>query len=713
MTNAINASDYRAKDRHKTVELPQITRVEYMRKLNEEAKRNSFIHQIMRAIQKETKSLGRDAQNIGNRKIGKQTVKERAQGFAKSARMTTLSLAKTLGLDKAMRRFKPQSKRVLAQTKRAVKPVAKNLELDARATGLDKAVANAPGEAQKVNKGFAYGFAKFLQNPGKSVMQATSHVQHAFKLAAHSVAVLPKTLQQGPDKFHKALDKIDEAKINMAMNSMTRSKTRLNARRENNMELGKVNKQGLSLEEAPQGGFYFVAHKDTKIPTGQTNGRGQVYMHMKKGQHTATIVPQGRKSMQALARYSHGDRNITMNADSNSRIILGKNLKNPDILNAKTAGNLTLRNSVLNLDKNADLGKNVILQNSQVKANDKLQDLHMNNSHADFQGSVKDSSFDNCYNIQNSGTMNGVTGRASSIVNRTNMKDALIERSSVETNAKNDFQQATVRDAQLNGTTVVGDYTSKDPNKRTIIQHGHYEDSQVRASNLDIGTNSYVRGSSIAGSYAKNQSPLTSRIMMNGSNVQSSTLSAKNGQQQQYSGADLQHVLAVGNQKVVNSSINASKDNPTFLRNADLNSVLSSTRSTPVAFAEVRLDGKGKQISDNNIPKMLQLVKHGAAYNLMRRITGYVTNGKPLSTINTKRGKMVPADQINTVSSNLASPVEGAIMRMLHIKDFTPQRDRAGLSIRHIARSRAPHQEAKRAPQYTTQHEPEPVGPDL
>ena len=97
----------------------------------------------------------------------------------------------------------------------------------------------------------------------------------------------------------------------------------------------------------------------------------------------------------------------------------------------------------------------------------------------------------------------------------------------------------------------------------------------------------------------------------------------------------------------------------------------------------------------------------------MRRITGYVTSGKPLSTINTKRGKMAPADQINTVSNNLASPVEGAIMKMLHIKDFTPQRDRAGLSIRHIARSHAPHQEAKRAPQHTTQREPEPVGPDL
>lgn len=694
----ININDYRAASRHKYAKKPDISRVDYMRKLREEAKENSFMQQMVNLFKTQTKALGKA-------KIGKQTVAQRANGFVHGAQMTTAALAKDLGFDKMFRKLQHKSKPALARGKQMMNNVRKNLTLDAKAANLDK----APGEIQKFNKGFAHGFAAFLKDPKASIRQASGHVQHAFAQVGQKIKNTPSFLVAAPAAYHKMLDKFDERKINMAMNSMTHSQARLDARRQNNIELGKVNKQGLSLEPNPKGGFYFVAHKDTKIPTGRSDGRGQQYMHLAKGQHTATIVPQGRKAMQALAHYSHGDKAITLGADSNSTIVLGKHLKNPDILNSKTAGNLSMRSSYLKLDKDAELGLGVDLDHSRAEVNGKTTGLHMKHSNGKFNGPVKDSDFENCYNVVNNGSMDSVNATASAIHNNTHMKDATIARSVVNTSAKNDFQQVDVQDAQLDNTTAVGNYLSKDPNKRTFIKHGHYIDSQVRASNLDIGTNSTVHNSSISGSYARNQDPLTSSLTMDGSNVENSTMALKHGQRQMYNGADLSSVLATGNQSLLNSSLRGSKKFPVFLRNAQLKNVLSNTQLTPIALTETTFDGKGKQLTDRNIPKMIQAQAHGAAYNLMRKITGYTTTGKPLSTIQTKRGKMAPIDQINTVSNNIVSPKEGFMLKALHLKDFVTQRALKGLKVEHEGRSKVPVQNQRQG----SHRQVEAVGPEL
>ena len=198
----ININDYRAASRHKYAKKPDVSRVDYMRKLREEAKENSFMQQMVNLFKTQTKALGKA-------KIGKQTVAQRANGFVHGAQMTTAALAKDLGFDKMFRKLQHKSKPALARGKQMMNNVRKNLTLDAKAANLDK----APGEIQKFNKGFAHGFAAFLKDPKASIRQASGHVQHAFAQVGQKIKNAPSFLVAAPAAYHKALDKFDERKI--------------------------------------------------------------------------------------------------------------------------------------------------------------------------------------------------------------------------------------------------------------------------------------------------------------------------------------------------------------------------------------------------------------------------------------------------------------------------------------------------------------------
>lgn len=494
---------------------------------------------------------------------------------------------------------------------------------------------------------FLQGFNNFIHHPREAVHKAAHQAKYGFAALQDRIA---RFNRENKAKGMSPTDALMAMLTAKRLARMKQKQAQLEKRqaqfKRRTLELGVPNKQGMSLERDKNGNFYFLANKDTQIPTGP-NTPDQVF---KKGDRTGLIVPQGRKSLQTLAEYSHGDRDLTLGFDSKSTIILGKNLDNPDIFGPDS--NMHINNSVVELDGQGKLDGTTI-DNSHVKATAPIKDTLISDSTLNTSGPMNNDTLQDVVNGYNSGNIDDCQFSNSTLANAGILKGSRFMNTSLQQGLDNVINYTDAQNAQISNVNALGDEHN---HRETELYNGNFANSDIQNSQLNLGNLSHLNGSAVANSRIVNQDLSSGQFNIDNAALDNSTLSVDRGQTQNIKDTALGTVLATGRQDLDRVDLNADPNNPAFLHNTNIKRFKMLPHNMALNLHDVRFDGRNRELMPSQLAPQYDS-KQGAAYILLKRITGLV-NGKALHDVQTRNGIMTPTDQINAVSRNLAENSE-------------------------------------------------------
>lgn len=494
---------------------------------------------------------------------------------------------------------------------------------------------------------FSQGFSNFIHHPREAVQQAAHQAKYGFTALQDRIARFNRENKaKGLNPANALMSMLTAKRLARLKQKQAQLEKRQAQFKRRTLELGVPNKQGMSLERDQNGNFYFLANKDTHIPTGP-NTPDQVF---KKGDRTGLIVPQGRKSLQTLAEYSHGDRDLTLGFDPKSTIILGKNLENPNIFGPDS--NLHIKNSVVELDGQGKLDGTTI-DNSHVKATAPIKNTLMTDSTLNTSGPMNNDVLQDVVNGYNSGKIDDCQFSNSTLTNASTLKGSRFMNTSLQQGRNHVINYADVQNAQISNVNALGDERH---HRETKLYNGNFADSDIQNSQLNLGNLSHLNDSAVADSRIVSQDLNSGQFSIDHAALDNSTLSVDRGQTQNIKDTALGTVLVTGRQDLDRVDLNAESNNPAFLHNTNIKRFKMLPHNMALNLHDVRFDGRNRELMPNQLAPQYDS-KQGAAYTLLKHITG-LANDNALHDVHTRNGIMTPTDQINTVSRNLADNSE-------------------------------------------------------
>lgn len=467
--------------------------------------------------------------------------------------------------------------------------------------------------------------------------EKASSVTHKVK------ADIVKSINEAPNKIS---EKVNTARLNLAKQQAEKAQKHIYTAKSQTLALGKPNMQGLQLirdKKNPEG-YRFQATKNISINTGKTYKNGKpIMMKLKEGDTTGLIIPKGRKNMQALARYSHGNKFIKLPLDKNSTIVMDKSLKDPNIFDKPMN---IIKNSQITLKNDAQLDSSDVFKNAHnVELGGKTNNLKVIDSrNVTIDGDATNSKIIDSYNVNTKGGFENVDCVASSFknANKQDVKNAKFNTSEISLDKDNNpfkINDCNIKNARVSNCDV----------QNTNVNHGQYIDSGLSDSNINATDASKIIDSSIAKTFVTNDTPTSGAFNTRGTTMNGNTISINDDKVQQYTNVNLEHTMTNGNIDIEQSDIRANKENPNFLRNVKTQNFLSTTKDHPLIMTEMAMSSDGRlEVNDENVPKELTTNTNSAGYKFVKDNTG-----KELDDAKTVKGKIKPSRQVQIIGHHM------------------------------------------------------------
>lgn len=521
-------------------------------------------------------------------------------------------------------------------------------------------------------------FGKIKNMAHKTMDKIKQHFGRV-KAVSNKAAQKARTAIKDPDAaYNKMLDKFDNKALEKALNGMKdakeanpetvlaaatnagkgkfsekmadRFRDRLHRRHENRVELGKPNKQGLECvkDDKVPGGFRFKATKDVELKTGiMTKNGEEKTLRLKKGETTGLYVPHGRTQREAFAKFTHGDKDINMLLDHNSRIDIDKHNKQTDILSKHSL----VTDSQIKLGPDAEMGSGNLITKSHANFNKGVvEDNHINNAQVKSHNDLKHNGISDEYQFENHGAVTNSQFERGSFVSMGGTPTSNLK--TFNANIMNTDSNHQIENANINNANV---YNSDLYD--TAIQDGTLNQAKINHSKLMLNGSSRVIHSEIHNTVVNTGHGNSSQFVAQDSALNNSRVSVPTGKHQIYNQSSINYADSTGTITMDQSMVDANKDNIAVLRNMKFEKGVISNLNHPVALTEMSINGSRHEFKHGQLDTF-KVEKNDAVKDLTSRLSH--PESEPTDSVKTDEGSVSRSD-MNTVQSASVKPINNEI----------------------------------------------------